>query len=112
MQQPRRQGANRDMDPALALGLNMPETSSDLRIRIWLEDMAKLSFFYCEEVGLVVTDFGGDSADSVPKGGFLRGRLRPSSVTPFPSFVTPTTGGSPFLTNSQRPKGTCISTYI
>lgn len=60
-------------------------------------------FFYCEEVGLVVTDFGGESAASVPRGRFLRGRLRLSNVTPSPSFVTPTTGGSPFLTNSQRP---------
>ena len=39
----------------------------------------------------------------MPRGGFLRARLRLSKVTPFPSFVIPTTGGSPFFTNSHRP---------
>lgn len=39
----------------------------------------------------------------VPSGGSLRARLRDSRVTPLPSFVMPTTGGSSFLTNSQRP---------
>ena len=63
--------------------------------------------FYWEEDGLDVTDLGGVAEASVPSGGFLRARLRLSKVTPLPSFVTPTTGGSPFLTNSQRP-GRCV----
>lgn len=32
-----------------------------------------------------------------------RARLRLSNVTPLPNFVIPTTGGSPFLTNSHIP---------
>mgnify|MGYP006876458320 CR=1 FL=1 len=49
--------------------------------------------------------FGGEARLLVPRGGFLRARLRESRVTPFPSFVMPTTGGSFLLTNSQRPNG-------
>lgn len=51
----------------------------------------------------VETVFGGLAGLSTPKGIALRGRLRLSSVTPLPNFVIPTTGGSPFLTNSQSP---------
>lgn len=36
----------------------------------------------------------------LPKGISRLGRLRDSIVIPFPSFVMPTTAGSPFLTNS------------
>lgn len=48
------------------------------------------------------TDFGADF--SMPSGTSLLGRLRLSNVTPFWSFVNPTTGGSPFFTNSQSPR--------
>lgn len=65
--------------------------------------MMEAECIYWEEDGLDVTDLGPVVSASVPRGGFLRGRLRLSKVTPFPSFVRPTTGGSPFLTNSQRP---------
>jgi hypothetical protein len=58
---------------------------------------------YWGESGLEETLFGGEARSSVPRGGFLRARLRESRVTPLPSFVIPTTGGSSLLTNSQRP---------
>lgn len=37
------------------------------------------------------------------RGTALRGFLRLSNVTPLPNFVIPTTGGSPFFTNSHSP---------
>lgn len=58
---------------------------------------------YWEEEGLEEVDLGGASRLSASKAGLLRGRLRLSRVTPLPSFVTPTTGGSPLWTNSQSP---------
>lgn len=48
-------------------------------------------------------EVGGLGRSWVPRAGLLRARLRLSRVTPLPSFVSPTTGGSPFFTNSQRP---------
>lgn len=48
-------------------------------------------------------DLGGAGRASAPRAGLLRARLRLSNVTPLPSLVNPTTGGSPFFTNSQRP---------
>lgn len=59
---------------------------------------------YWEEEGLDEALCGGLLRSLVPSGGSLRARLRDSRVTPLPSFVMPTTGGSSFLTNSQRPK--------
>lgn len=58
---------------------------------------------YAVLVGEVLdeVDFGVDF--SVPSGTSLLGRLRLSNVTPLVSFVKPTTGGSPFFTNSQSP---------
>jgi hypothetical protein len=58
---------------------------------------------YCEASGLEDVVLGGLGIAFVPRGGFLRARLRDSKVTPFPSFVMPTTGGSPLCTNSHRP---------
>ena len=47
-----------------------------------------------------VLDF---SSPFIGKGTSLLGRFNVSSVTPSVSFVMPTTGGSPFLTNSYNP---------
>lgn len=52
------------------------------------------------EVDVVASD--GATAGVCGAGSFLLGRLSSSSVTPS-SFVMPTTGGSPFLTNSYWP---------
>lgn len=59
---------------------------------------------YWGEEGLEEELCGGLLRSFVPSGGSLRARLRDWRVTPLPSFVMPTTGGSSFLTNSQRPE--------
>ena len=53
-------------------------------------------------------ELGGVDMFAVPRAGLRRGRFRLSRVTPLPSFVKPTTGGSPFLQNSQRPRPECV----
>lgn len=62
------------------------------------------NLIYCDAEGLEDVDFGGLGISLVPRGVALRGRFKLSSVTPFPSFVKPTTGGSSLFTNSQRPE--------
>lgn len=65
--------------------------------------MRKRATIYWEGEVLEEVVLGGFAVSLVPSGGFLRARLRDSRVTPLPSLVIPTTGGSSFLTNSQRP---------
>lgn len=52
---------------------------------------------------LVDAVLGGLRLFFTSKGTSRRARFRLSNVTPFPNFVIPTTGGSPFLTNSHIP---------
>lgn len=42
---------------------------------------------------------------------FLRGLSKSSVVTPFPNFVMPMTGGSPFLQNSHSPNGKSLAEF-
>lgn len=52
---------------------------------------------------LVDAVFGGLALFFTSRGTSRLARFRLSSVTPLPNFVIPTTGGSPFLTNSHIP---------
>lgn len=52
---------------------------------------------------LVDAVLGGLALFFTSRGTSRRARFRLSNVTPLPNFVIPTTGGSPFLTNSHIP---------
>lgn len=52
---------------------------------------------------MLVDAAGGGTGAVCNSGSFFLGRFRSSNVMPSVSLVMPTTGGSPFLTNSHWP---------
>ena len=114
-QKPRREatmikspGVTRAMVPDLALAPSLPNLLQDLEYSIGI------SLYIFHGVAAAVHILAGSSSSVVEDilaaltsaGSFTLGLFISSSVTPVSTFVSPMTGGSPFFTNSYKPRYT------